>query len=45
VVGGDLAAVGEAGFQARPVTPVDDLHFMAVPAEIPGSGDADDSGA
>ena len=44
MVGRDLAAVGEAGFQARPFAPVQDLHVVAGLAQVPGRGDADHAG-
>ena len=44
VAGRDLAGVGEAGFHRRFGLAVDHDHVVAGLAQVPGGGDADDSG-
>ena len=45
VTGGDLPAVGKAGFERRSWLPVDDDDVVAGLAQEPGAGDADHPGA
>ncbi len=45
VPGGDLAAVGERGFEGGRVVPLDHRHFVACGGEVPGAGNADHAGA
>ncbi len=45
VAGGDLPAVGEAGFERRSRLPIDDDDVVPGLAQEPGAGDADHPGA